>query len=151
MLTDNGQKFTTGLCRYQDDLAENQSTPSKLFIPIRIGDLPGDLWAMVDTGAPYCIFEAEVLEALGYRFDPALTIPLSTRLGQIRGTPHNITLTVLANEGDSLAIESTFLVPETMPHAWKGNFIGYAGCLQRFCFAVDPSKNFFHFGKYPDT
>ncbi|OQW31464.1 MAG: hypothetical protein A4E20_03975 [Nitrospira sp. SG-bin2] len=69
---------------------------------------------------------------------------MSTRIGSIRGTIHRIQITLLANEGESLDVDSTFFVPEK----WRGNIIGYMGCLQRIRFAVDPSKNTFHFGKW---
>jgi hypothetical protein len=151
MLTGNGQNFTTGLCRFEDDLAGNPSENSKLYIPVKIGDLPNEFFAMVDTGAPYCIFQAEILEALGYTYDPTCEITINTRMGDIKGSIETIRLTLLAQEGDSLEVESAFLVPQFMPPSWPCNFIGYVGCLQRFCFAIDPSHNLFHFGKCPET
>jgi hypothetical protein len=150
MLTDNGQNFTTGICRFVDDLVGNPSENSKLYVPVKIGDLPTDFFALVDTGAPYCIFQAEILDALGYTYDPTCKVTVKTRFGDIKGSIEIIRLTLLAHKGDSLEVESAFLVPETMSASLPCNFIGYVGCLQRFCFAVDPSRNLFHFGKYPE-
>ncbi|MDH4187342.1 MAG: hypothetical protein OEV08_10110 [Nitrospira sp.] len=149
MLTDGIEVFTTGLCRYQDDLSGQSSNNSKLFIEVKVGDLDFAVWAMVDTGAPYCIFEPEIPNELGYLFQPNNPTTLSTRFGPIIGTLHRIDLTLLANSGQSLVVSSTCLVPQALPSEWKGNFIGYVGCLQRFRFAVDPSNNTFHFGKHP--
>lgn len=145
MLMDCGQPFTTGICQYQDDLAGGPTDNSKLFIEVKIGALAVPVFAMVDTGAPYCVFDTELLDALGYSFDRENMIPLSTRQGLIWGTVHRITLTLVANQGQSLEVDSTFFVPEL----WKGNYIGFMGCLQRLRFAVDPGNNLFHFGKYP--
>ena len=144
---DGDQPFTTGICQYQDDLAGEPAENSKLFIEVKIGALEIPVFAMVDTGAPYCVFATEILAELGYSFDRENVVQLSTRKGLFWGTIHRINLTLVANEGESLEVESTFFVPEL----WKGNYIGFMGCLQRLRFAIDPSKNFFHFGKcHPD-
>lgn len=143
MLMDGSQYFTTGTCQYQDDLAGQEASTSKLYIEVKVGDFP--VFAMVDTGAPYCVFEPELLAELGYTFDRGNVVELSTRIGRKLGTIHRIPVTILANEGSSLYIDSTFFVPES----WSGNFLGFMGCLQRFRFAIDPGNNIFHFGKYP--
>ena len=51
--------------------------------------------------------------------------------------------TLVADDGDSVDVDSTvFVSPE-----WRaGNFIGYAGLLERIRFAVDPGTNAFLFG-----
>lgn len=144
MLMFNGEPFTTGSCLYHDDLVGYDATDSKLFIEVRVGTLEIPVFAMVDTGAPYCIFEPELLAESGYSFDRDTAIPLSTRFGPIRGSIHRVPLTLVANEGETLELDSTVFLPQS----WKGNFIGFMGCLQRIRFAVDPNSNTFHFGKY---
>jgi hypothetical protein len=148
MLMDGAETFTTGRCQFEDDLAGQTSTNSKLFIAVKVGHLDLAVWAMVDTGAPFCIFEPEILDELGISFNSHEAIEVSTRLGPIKGSIDRVDITVLANVGESIIVDCTVLVPDTLPSTWRGNFIGYVGCLQRFRFAVDPSKNHFHFGKH---
>jgi len=52
-------------------------------------------------------------------------------------------LTLLADEGESFELDTTLFASRE----WSlGNFIGYAGFLERIRFAVDPSTNDFYFG-----
>ena len=145
MLSEEGQPFTTGLCKYYDGIEADESGDSKLFIAVKLGTLETPILAMVDTGAPFCIFEPEILAELGYSFEVDRAIRLSTRRGPKLGSPDRIPITFIANEGKSLEVESTVFVTVD----WKGNFIGFMGCLQRLRFAIDPSANSFHFGEMP--
>jgi hypothetical protein len=51
--------------------------------------------------------------------------------------------TLVSHEGDSIEIEATVFVSREWP---SGNFIGYAGLLERIRFAIDPASNSFFFG-----
>jgi hypothetical protein len=100
---------------------------------------------MVDTAAPWCILDG----ALATVFETAEAIlvkhqTLSSRLGDIVGDLCRTSITLLADEGDSLTVEATVFVC----HDWQGpSVIGYNGLLERIRFAVDPSLNTFYFGR----
>lgn len=100
--------------------------------------------AVVDTAAPWCIFEPGVAAALRRTFSPLRNVVLSTRLGRFGGTLYRGSITLVAEEGENLDVDSTvFISPD-----WRGpNFLGYEGFLQRIRFAVDPENNLFYFGR----
>ena len=100
---------------------------------------------MVDTAAPWCVFEPSVGSVLREIFVPVEErVVLSTRLGRFSGALYRGPITLSADEGEALEVEATvFLSPD-----WHGpNFIGYEGLLQRIRFAVDPEDNLFYFGR----
>lgn len=98
---------------------------------------------MIDTAAPWCIFEPAIAEALrdhvGVLREDAL---IDSRLGRFQGTLCQGRLQIVADDGEDLDIEAVmFLCPD-----WSGgNFIGYEGVLDRIRFAVDPNRNRFYF------
>jgi hypothetical protein len=101
--------------------------------------------AVVDTAAPWCIFKPDLARRLMSTFEELTgNVALSTRLGVFRGGLFRGSITLPADEGQSLDVQVTaFLCPD-----WPGeNFIGYEGLLQRIRFAVDPGSNSFYFGR----
>jgi hypothetical protein len=70
-------------------------------------------------------------------------VRLSTRVGTYEGHLYRGSLTLLAQEGESLDLDVTFFLS---PHWQGGNFLGYEGALERARFAVDPRANLFYFG-----
>jgi hypothetical protein len=131
--------------RYVDAHRSYPATEARIVIPVTPESVERPVLAVVDTGAPWCIFEPIVAKVLARNFLPLQRqVSLSTRLGVIRGALYRVAITIEADEGDSLNLESTvFLSPE-----WRGpNFIGYQGLLQRIRFAVDPETNLFYFGR----
>ncbi len=100
---------------------------------------------MVDTAAPWCIFDSEVGEMLQEHFEPvSREVSLSTRLGLFRGSLYRAPLAFPATTGGPFEVESTVFVSPNWP---GGNFLGYEGLLQRIRFAVDPESNLFYFGQ----
>lgn len=99
---------------------------------------------MLDTGAPWCIFESSIARAIEHRLDalPGTSV-LDTRLGRFEGKLCIGTLTLLATEGEDLDVEATiFLCPD-----WPGgNVVGYIGFLARICSGLSPGENDFFFG-----
>ena len=98
---------------------------------------------MVDTAALWCFLEGALASVFENR--DAILVPrqvLSSRLGVHTGDLCRTSVTLLADEGESLTVEATvFLCPD-----WSGpNVIGYNGLLERIRFAVDPSFNKFYF------
>ena len=69
---------------------------------------------------------------------------LSNRSRTIHGKLIRTPLTILADEGDSLEVDATVFISSEWQH---GNFLGYAGLLERIRFAVDPQTNGFYFGR----
>lgn len=145
MLTLNSTLFTTGQVTYEDVDPNNQTGKCAIYLQVQ---LPIDggirVYALVDTGSPYCIFNTELVEALGLPSDNGEIIPLHTPRGVFHGTIQRVTMSIMAEQGDSLDIDASVYVPEDEWHF--GNFLGYTGFLERLRFAVDPSTNTFYFG-----
>ncbi len=130
--------------RYVDTHESYSASEARIIIPVTVDSVDGPVLSVVDTGAPWCIFEPIVATVLARTFVPLQgQLSLSTRLGLIHGALFRVAITIPADEGKSLDVEATaFVSPD-----WPGpNFIGYQGLLQRIRFAVDPETNLFYFG-----
>ena len=138
--------FATGCVRYFDTDKRYPASEARIVIPLQIASIPKPIVAVMDTAAPWCIFEPTVADALVHDYlllDPR--VALSTRFGLVHGSLYRGPITIPAEEADPLDLEATvFLSPD-----WRGpNFIGYQGLLQRIRFAVDPEENLFYFGRF---
>jgi len=144
MLMLNGRPFTTSRATYRDIGPEDVSRQTAIYVqvilPIHMGV---SVYALVDTGAPYCIFETEITEALGLFPNNGEHITLSTRRGAFPGTIQRLTIRLVAEQGDSLDVDASVFVTSDWGY---GNFVGYSGFLERFRFAIDPGANSFYFG-----
>ena len=105
--------------------------------------------AIVDTGAPWCLLDADILAEI----EPVQADSLPTERLSIRGLSYQGRLTRLivslrADEGEDVDLEATVFVPILNPdETWNvPNFIGLQGLLSRIRFAVDPAENVFYFG-----
>jgi hypothetical protein len=137
--------FATGSARYVESRLELTGVEARILLHLSVEPIPRPVLAVVDTAAPWCIFEPEVGNILRQRFSPVQGgVVLNTRLGILKGSLYRIPVALPADEGQSLEAEATvFLSPD-----WRGpNFIGYQGLLQRIRFAVDPEENLFYFGR----
>jgi hypothetical protein len=138
--------FATGVSRYADSEDKLPASSPRIYLEVKPGLFTGTISAMVDTAAPWCIFEPSVGEFIRESFDRVSPdVSLSTRLGTFTGSLYRGPLWVPALEGESLDVEVTvFMSPD-----WLGkNFLGYEGLLQRIRFAVDPETNLFYFGRH---
>lgn len=100
---------------------------------------------MVDTAAPWCIFDSGVGEVLREHSEPVSgKLSLSTRLGLFIGNLYRVPLAFSSMVGGPFEVEATIFVSPDWP---GGNFLGYEGLLQRIRFAVDPEANLFYFGQ----
>ena len=144
MLTLNGMSFTTSRATYRDFDPENLSRQTAIYVQVLLPLHPGvTVYALVDTGAPYCTFETEITEALGLFPNNGERITLSTRRGSFHGTVQRLTIRLVAEQGDSLDVDASVFVTSD----WgAGNFVGYSGFLECFRFAVDLGTNSFYFG-----
>ena len=145
LFAENHAPFATGGLQYIENRREIIGSEARILVPLSLELISRTILAVVDTAAPWCIFEPEVGNHLRQAVSPSEEqVVLSTRLGTINGSLYRVPLRVPADEGESLDVEATvFLSPD-----WRGpNFIGYQGLLQRIRFAVDPETNLFYFGR----
>jgi predicted aspartyl protease len=144
MPTLNGIPFTTGRATYRDVHPHSRSTKSAIYVQVALPIDPGiSLYAILDTGTPYCIFETEIMEALGLFPMDSGSLPLKTAYGSFSGTIQRTALRLVAEQGDSLDIDASVFVTDDWTY---GNFLGYSGLLERIRFAIDPQTNSFYFG-----
>lgn len=140
--------FIVGGMGYLDTYPGETKSP-KIVLSVQLEN-SAPLPAIMDTGAPWCIFDPELISFLdidkesGYRPEEGLNIRGVTHHGILIRAP----ITLLADEGEDLTIEATIFIPDwESDNFWHyPNFIGLDGCLSRMRFAVDPSKNMFYFG-----
>ncbi len=112
-------------------------------VPCRVGDLPGPLVALLDTGSRWCLLPPRMAEDLGCELEPDPAIPsLHTRFGLLPGRLERIPLRVLAIEGEDVEVDATwFLSPD-----WPGPVVlGWKGSLERIRVALDPTEDAFYF------
>jgi hypothetical protein len=133
-----------GKTPYVADWIENHH---RLLVSIRcrIGDLSPPVWALLDTGAEWCVLRPDIATALGYDFTPDPVVPpLETRFGKLYGRLERIPIIFEAEEGEDLEVPATWFISED----WPGSVvIGWKGCLERMRFALDPSEDGFYFAK----
>ena len=144
MLTLNTMPFTSGQATYRDFDPENSSRKRGLYVRVVLPDSSdASLYALIDTGTPYCVFNTVVIENLGLSFDEGEKIVLQTAYGPFEGTVQRVMIRLIAEHGESLNIDASVFVAAD----WHlGNFLGYTGFLERLRFAVDPGTNTFYFG-----
>ena len=141
----NGESFTRGRAAYLDAGADAAEGTAKIFVRIEAAGLVGPITAQLDTGAAWSVLNVEIAEALGLLGGDGEQIVLNTRLGNFEGRLEQTTLTIVADEGESLDVDATVFVSE----GWNlPTFIGYMGLLERIRFALDPNVNEFYFGGY---
>ena len=142
-----GERFATGACPYACRPATAYEETVRVFIPIRIDDVPVD--AVIDTGAMHLICGTETIDNLGLHPADSLGRRRILIRGQIvAGDLHRVSLTVPAHQGEVLTQEVTAFVPILDPGEESNlpTFLGWQYCLERIRFAVDPATETFYFG-----
>jgi len=144
----DGRPFATGACPYRDQLSSDRAETPRILVAIWIGD--SQTQAVVDTGGVYLVCDPGIPDLLD--LDPSASIGVATLL--IRGHEyvghlHRLTITLPAEEGESLELDVTAFIPRLDPgQEWHfPSFLGLQGCLEFLRFAVDPGVNVFHFGR----
>lgn len=135
--------FTLGRAKFEDTAPWAEEPTPKIYVKITPEDLGVVLLALVDTGAPWSLLDAEVAESLNLLNGDGEPKTIKTWRGAFRGRLERINVRLHADEGDSLDFEATVFVSP----GWRGNFLGYGGLLQHIRFAVDATKNLFYFGR----
>ncbi len=145
LLTPEQRPFTVGAAPYYDSAEPKLlDTEPRIFIRVEPAHLGIDVLAMVDTGAPWCIFEPRIGSAIKDHLEELPgAYSLSTRLGRFEGKLYRGAVTILAEEGEALDVESTIFLSPDWP---QGNFVGYLGFLSRICSGFNPAENKFYFG-----
>lgn len=138
--------FATGVSKYADRKGNLPASGPLIYLEVKPGWFKGTVFAIVDTAAPWCIFEPTVGDFVRESFDQVSDeVRLSTRIGTFGGALYRGPLFVPALEGEPLDVEATVFVSSDWPPGM--NFLGYEGLLQRIRFAVDPEVNLFYFGR----
>lgn len=123
----------------------------KVMVSVRcqLEDFPRHDVAFLDTGASIPVIGGESARRLRNRPVEKQNVTMHTRLGEISGDIVRMTITLIADQGQDLPIESSVLLAEE----WDGPEIvlGYEGFLDRLRFALDPGlrppgKRIFYFG-----
>ena len=137
----DGSAFTSGKSTYLDKDPARRSETARIHVRVEFEGVA--VLALLDTGAPWSILNAELANALELFNREGEAKSIGTRLGTVHGKLVRATATLVAEEGESVEMESTVFVSED----WlEGNFIGYSGLLERIRFAIDPDTNSFVFG-----
>ena len=89
------------------------------------------------------MLNAELAQELGLFEQEGASTTISSRVGTIEGKLVSAKTTLVADEGESIEVESTVFASPEWP---EGNFIGYSGLLERIRFAIDHGNNMFVFG-----
>ena len=137
----DGSEFTTGMSSYLDADPGQRSETSRIHVKVEFDGVT--VLALLDTGASWSVLNAELAQALGLFERDGESVRISSRAGTINGKLVRVATTLVADEGESIEIDSTVFVSSDWP---EGNFIGYSGFLEKIRFAIDPSSNSFVFG-----
>ena len=144
MLSTETEVFASGVTDFSDMGVSHSSQNASIHLPIVLPIGTGiPTTALLDTAAPFCIFDSEFLREMNIDFGDGEPITLSTRFGKCEGTLQLSSIRVPAIRGESIEVDITIFAYEDWSH---GNFLGYAGFAQRLCWAVDPRNNLFYFG-----
>ena len=137
----DGSAFSTGMSSYLDADPRHPSETSRIHVRV---EFDGEsVLALLDTGAAWSVLNAELAQELGLFERDGESATISSRAGKIEGKLVSATTTLVADEGESIEVDSTVFVSSDWP---EGNFIGYSGFLERIRFAIDPRSNSFVFG-----
>ena len=137
----DGSVFASGRSRYLDKDPGHPSETASVHVQVEF-DGVGAL-AMLDTGAAWSVLNADLADSLELFDRDGVPETISSRIGTVQGKLVRAITTLVADEGDSVEVDSTVFVSREWP---AGNFIGYTGFLERIRFAIDPQDNGFIFG-----
>jgi predicted aspartyl protease len=144
MLRLNGAVFAASYSRYLDKSPDSVEPTAKIYVTVEFPGLENHSLAQLDTGAAWSVLERDVAEELGLYEGDGERVEMLAHTGPVSGRLERVPLKLVAEEGESLEIEATFLVSRN----WRGKtFLGYTGFLDRVRIALDPGSNLFYFGE----
>ncbi len=141
--------FATGAVTYNDTPELALST--QVVLQVEIGGLLTE--AFVDTDSQYVVLTPDLSDAIGLNPEDAFfddRIRISGIL--VNGRVHPVEVHLLADEGkgESLSLQAyAFVVDEDAPiftNDLPSSSIGFTGCLESVCFAIDGGRRLFYFG-----
>ena len=149
LLGSEPRAFAQGRCSCKSQPVTGAGKINRLVIPIAIDNLLIEQ-AVIDTGGAYFVIDPDLGGSLGLNPSSAL---LRERL-RIRGEEyfgglHRLSVTFVAEEGESLTFQATTFIPEPgHGSVWPlpVPYIGWQGCLERVRFAIDPDAGEMYFG-----
>jgi len=143
MLNLNGEPFAPSVARYYDEDPSLGSGQTSIHVQIIIkGKTEINALARLDPATPWVVLNSELTEYLGFGLNGERTM-LRTAAGPMEGTLERYPIVLAAQNGLSMEIDATIFVC----NEWhRGNFLGYAGLLERVRFAIDPASRLFYFG-----
>ena len=138
--------FVSGMMRY-DTAYPGRDDAERIVLTLGVESI-ANTQAIVDTGSPWCVIDPEIADLGEVEEEYESTIKIKVRGMDYTGTLIRSTITLEAEQGDTLTMETTFFVPrlsegESWPHP---NFIGLGGFLNKIRFAVDSEESAFYFG-----
>lgn len=139
----DGAIFACSRTNYLDKMGGRSE--NRVYIAVQFDTLP-KTFAIVDTGAPWCILSEEQAKVLNpnYKNEALETKCLDIRGEKTEGVLIRLPITICAEQGEDITIEGTVFVPQDERDI--PNFIGLDGFLNRIKFAIDPQINDFYFG-----
>jgi len=145
----DGQPFATGSVGYSYRPATERETVSRLIVQVEIEGVMTE--AIIDTGGVFLICPPKIANRMQLDENDSLGEDIvGVRGSDVRGRLYRMNLKLLAEEGQSLTLEVTALIPrDTREEHWVSElpcFLGLHGCLERLRFAVDPYTETFYFG-----
>lgn len=140
--------FAQGTIRYLDNLPGWIEQVNRIYLLVRFGDNEPS-YAVLDTGAPYCILDPGEGAALGLDYRACGRGGTRIQGVEIYGWMCRIPVRIIAERGESIEVDASVLIPELEPHQqWLlPNFLGMS-FLERIRFAVDPEHSLFYFGAF---
>ena len=143
--------FSLGRAAFRDSPATStQGSSSRVFVKVAVPGMDEPFLALLDTGAEWSVLDREIAEEIGLANNAGYPITIRHKDGSAPGKLVRTSVTLLADEGEALAVEATVFVPDTAWPTTPRNFIGYSGLLERVRFALDPQTNDIYFGGYSD-
>lgn len=150
----NGASFAIGSTGYDYRPATSHETTPRLVVEVEIEGILAE--AVIDTGGVYLFCNPEIAQRLALTPAEALSEVqvILFRGVYVHGRLYRLHLTLLAEPGEDVTIQTTAFVPEPEEAEHWGDMpclLGFYGCLERLRFAVDPHTERFYFGPTADT
>ena len=140
------EPFAIGASRYLDAHPGLRDPQPRIYVKFRPEGVDANLsfLALLDTGGHFCILSQDVADLIHDRLTERLRqVRLRTARGLIEGDLYRHKISLIADRGKSLALDTNVLI---VPDWTAPCFIGYSGVLEYLCFAVDSRSNQFYFG-----
>jgi hypothetical protein len=114
--------FARGAVEYFDHYSGDLHP--RIVVPIQLGNSLLPTFAVVDTGAPWCVLEPKLIKKLSFDVEKLQRVrnPLNIRGIAYSGWLYRIPMSLEASLGERLEIEATVFVPDLLPQERLGLF-----------------------------